>query len=92
MVKAAVDNHGVENSWDTLSKSHYAGAAYDVSLLCSEEGMAEGGLDSSGPQGNFPPSKRNKSVVWAFSIRMLWDSWLRMAALTAGAARRKLLP
>ena len=39
MVTAAVDNHGVENSQDTLSKSHYAGAAYNVRLLCSEEDM-----------------------------------------------------
>ena len=42
MITAAVDNHGVENLQDTSSKSHYAGAAYNVRFLCSEEDMAEG--------------------------------------------------
>ena len=69
MVTTVVDNHSVKNSWDTLSKSHGAGAgaAYNVRLLCSEEDMAEGGRDSSGPQGIFPMSKRTKSEVWAYS-------------------------
>ena len=59
MVTATVDNHGVENLQDTFkSKSHYAGAAYNVRLLRSEKDMAEGGRDSSGPQGIFPPSKK----------------------------------
>ena len=47
MVTAAVDNHSVENSQDTLSKSPYAGAARNLHLLCSEEDMAERGCDSS---------------------------------------------
>ena len=68
MITPAVDNHGVENSQDTLSKSHYGGAAYNVCLLCnvSEEDMAEGGCDSSGPQCIFLHSKRTKSEVWAY--------------------------
>ena len=33
MVAAAVDNHGVENSQDTLSKSPYAGAACNGMLV-----------------------------------------------------------
>ena len=32
-------NLSVENLRDTLSKSHYAGAACNVRLLCSEEDM-----------------------------------------------------
>ena len=67
MVTAVVDNHRVENSQDKLSKSHYTGAAYNVRLLWSVEDMAEGGPDSSGPQGIFLPSKRTKSEVWAYS-------------------------
>ena len=53
--------------WKThkvLLKSHYACAVGNVCLLCSEEDMAEGGRDSSGPQGIFLPSKRTKSEVW----------------------------
>ena len=55
MVTAVVDNHGVENSRDTLSKSHYAGAACNVRLLSNEKDMVEGGRDSGGAQGIFPP-------------------------------------
>ena len=54
--------------WKTremLPKSPYAGAACNVRLLCSEEDMVEGGHDSSGPQGIFPPSE-TKSAVWAY--------------------------
>ena len=61
-----VDNHGMENMQDT-SKSHYAGTACNVCLLCSEEDMVEGGCDSSGPQGILPPSKTSKSEVWGCS-------------------------
>ena len=62
-------------------------------LLCSDEDMAEGGRDSSGAQGIFLPSKKSnmKSGHILVIVRMLRDSWLRMAALSAGAARRKLL-
>ena len=60
-----VDNHGVENLQDTLSKSHYAGAAYNVCLVCSEDDMVEGGHDSSGAQDIFPPLK--KLNLWAYS-------------------------
>ena len=51
MITAMVDNHGVENSQDTFSKSHSTGAACNECLLCSEEDMAKGRHDSSGPQG-----------------------------------------
>ena len=57
MVTAAVGNHGVEN----LRRMH------NVHLLHSEEDMAEGGRDSSGPHGIFPPSKRTESTIWAYS-------------------------
>ena len=40
-------SESVENLQDAFSKSHYAGAAYNVCLLCSEEGMVEGGRHSS---------------------------------------------
>ena len=93
MVTAVVDNHGVEHSRDTLSKSHYACAAYNVRLLRSEEDMAEGGRDSSGAQGIFLPSKKpnRKSGRILVIIRKFRDSWSRMAAISAGTARRKLL-
>ena len=64
----AVDNHGVENSRDTLSKSRYAGAACNVRLLCSEEDKAAGGRDSSGPHGIFSAFKETKSEVWAYFV------------------------
>ena len=41
-------------------------AQHATYLLCSEEDMAEGGCDSSGPQGILPPSKGTKSEVWAY--------------------------
>ena len=68
-------------------------ATCDVRLLCSEEDMAEGGRNSSGPQGIFLSSKRTKSAFWAYCgyYKNAQDSWSRMAALPAGAARRKLL-
>lgn len=66
MVTTAIDNHGVENSQDTLSRSPYACAACNVRLCCCEEDMAEGGRDTSDPQNIFPPSKRTKSEVWAY--------------------------
>ena len=64
-----------------------------MDLLCSEEDMVEGGRDSSGPRGIFPPSKKPnlKSGRIVVVIRILRDSWSRMAALSAGAARRKLV-
>ena len=91
MVTAAVDYKGMENSRDT-SKSHYAGVACNVRLLYWEEDMAKGGCDSSGPCSIFLPSKKPnlKSGHTLFFMRMLRDSWSRMAALSAGAARRKL--
>ena len=64
MVTAAVDNHSVENSRDTLSKSHYAGTVCSVRLLCSEKDMAEGGRDSS-PHSIFPPSKNQ---IWSLGV------------------------
>ena len=60
------NHHGLENPQDTSSKSHYAFAACNVCLLCSEENMVEGGRDRSCPQGIFPPSKRTKSEVWVY--------------------------
>ena len=62
-----------------------------MNLLCSD--MAEGGRDSSGPLKVFfrlqrePDLKSGRILV---IIRMLRDSWLKMAALSAGAARTKL--
>ena len=56
MVTATVGNQ----VWKTR------GAACNVHLLYSEEDMAEGGHDSRGPYGIFPPSKRTKSAVWAY--------------------------
>ena len=87
MVTAMVNNHGAENSQDTLSKSPFAGTACNVCLLCCEEDMAEGGRDSSSPQGK--PNLQSGHIL--VIKRILRDSWLRMAALSAGAARRKLL-
>ena len=66
MVTTADDNHGVENSRDTLSWSHYGGAVFNMRLLSSEEDMAKGERDSSGAQGIFPSSKGTKSEVWAY--------------------------
>ena len=66
MVTAAVDNHCVENSRDTLSKFHSACAACNVRLLCSEEDMAEGGCDSSGPHSMFYAFKETKSEIWEY--------------------------
>ena len=63
MVTTVVD----KKTREILLKCHYACAAYNVRLLCSEEDMAEGGRDSSGPHGIFPPSKRTKSEVWVYS-------------------------
>ena len=73
MVIAVVNNHGVENLQD-ISQSLTAPvqrAVCSIRLLCSEVVMAVGGRDSSGPQGIFPPLKREK---W----RMGGPRWMAM--------------
>ena len=57
--------------WKTrniLPKSPYTCAACNVRLLCSEEDMAEGGRDSSGPHSIFSAVKETKSEVWAYFV------------------------
>ena len=72
---------------------HVQRATCNVRLLCSEEDMAEGGCDCRGPHGIFPTSKKPnlKSGRIVVVIRILRGSWARMAVLSAGAARRKLV-
>ena len=83
MVTAAVDNRGVEKSWD-IPKSTYACAARNMFLLCSEEDMVEGGSHSSVPHSIYPPLKKPnvKSGHILVIIRM---------QLNAGAEKKKLL-
>ena len=62
----------------------------EMCFFCSEEDIVVGGHDSSGAQGIFPPSNLKSGHILAI-IRMLRDNWSRMANLSAGAVRRKLM-
>ena len=93
MVTTVVDDHGEEKSQDTLSNSLYTGAAYNVRLLFSEDTARQREDVTIAPLKAFFRLQREpnlKSGRILVIIRMLRDSWSRMAALSAGAARRKL--
>ena len=92
MVTAAVGNQGVENSQDTFSKSPHTGVVCNVCLLCSEEDMREDVIVAA-LKAFFRLQREPNLQVGCILviIRMLRDSWSRMAARSAGAAKRRLV-
>ena len=86
--------HGNRHGGEPLCRklTRYTCTVCSVRLLCSEEDMAEGGRDSRGPHGICPSSKKpNLQSGCCGCYKNAQDSWWTMAAMSAGAARTKLL-